>query len=111
MNIFLIFLGFAAATHLMCTAALLPTSAPMSIALEVSFGFATAVGVVVTAAHGDQERALMFLAALALLLLVFSIEKTLRGKTFLVWVYSKPQREQHRRRNDQQLNKDHNVAT
>ena len=100
MNLFLIFLGFAAATHLICTAALLPTSAPMSIALEVSFGFASAVGVVVTAYHGDQVRALMFLAVLATLLVVFSIEKTLRGKTFLVQMYTTPAPEKHRRRNE-----------
>lgn len=101
MNLFLIFLGLAAAVHLICTATLLPKNAPFSIVVEVSFGFASAVGVVVTAVHEDQVRALMFLAALAMFLIIFSIEKALRGKTFLVQVYITPKPPAHRRRDDE----------
>jgi hypothetical protein len=50
----------------------------------VAGGFAAAVGVIITSIHADRERALMFSGALALCLVLFSLEKALRGRTTIL---------------------------
>lgn len=99
-NLFLTTTGLAAALHLICTATLLSTDSPLSVVLEVACGFAASVGVVITSIHGDQPRALMFSGALALCLILFSLEKALRGRTTIIRINPGPWSE-HRRRTDQ----------
>ena len=84
LNLFLTAIGLVAAVHLICTASLLASDSPLSMVLEVSGGFAAAVGVVVTSVHADQARSLMFSGALALFLVLLSLERALRGRTTIL---------------------------
>ncbi len=90
LNIFLAIAGAMAAVHLICTAAFLPPRSPWSVILEVAGGFASSIGVIVTALHADRERALMFGAALVCFLVLFSVERTLRSKTCMIFYDKEP---------------------
>lgn len=80
-------IGLLSAVHLICVANYLSPKAPLSISLEVAGGFASAVGVTVAAFYGDDVTSLKFCAALALCLVLFSMEKSWRGKMFLMRMY------------------------
>jgi hypothetical protein len=82
LNFFLIIVGLLACVHLICTAAFLTPRAPLTVIAEVTLGFASSVGVVITSVHDDADRALMFCGMLVLCLVLFSIEKILRGTLF-----------------------------
>lgn len=81
LNNFLTLVGLLAAIHLICTATFLSPRAPLSVVSEVSVGFACSIGMIVTSYMNDELRLNMFAGGLVLCLVLFSLEKALRGKS------------------------------
>ena len=81
LNNFLTLIGLLSAVHLICTATFLSPKAPFTVITEVAVGFACAIGVIVTSLQGDVDRLVLFTGVLALCLVLFSLETTLRNKS------------------------------
>lgn len=92
LNTLLVLIGVAASIHLMCTAAFLSPKAPMTLITEVVCGFGASIGATVSAAHDDQQRALLFFGVLSLCLVLFSFEKGIRGQSYLIKIAQKRNR-------------------
>ena len=88
LNLFLIFVGILSAVHFISTATALSPKAPVTMSAEVVVGFASSVGVVVTAIHNDSAKTLLFCGVLFLALLLLALEKSYRGAAVLAAISS-----------------------
>lgn len=101
-NLFLVLIGLVASVHLMCTAATLSPKAPITLIIEVTAGFGAAVGATIASIHDDQQRALMFFGFVTLCLVLFSFEKSVRNKSYLIAIAQKMNRRKTDRLDPQQ---------